>query len=476
MRLHPAINMVQIDDNGYGYRETIEEIPINHRAESLPNCSRFSSKSWAWFLAILYPVLVLAPLGISALLQTDSDRSPLAEIGADCAMVGFAILILQFVITARLPWIERPIGLDLLLAFHRTTALMAVIFLVVHPILIAWAESWSILTHLHVPWYIWAGRLTLTVLLAHVVVSLWRAVLKIRYQWWRRLHNIAALSVLGLGFAHACVMGSDSAGLVITWSIFAALALGCWLYARVIRPRLLANHAYQIVSIKPEAPRVWTLTLEPQGNSPLRFAPGQFQFLRLHGAGISHEEHPFTIASAPTDDGSISLTIKESGDFTDLISRVRVGDRATVHGPFGKFSYHFYPQEDDLVFVAGGVGITPFMSMLRHMHDRREIRSVLLIYANRRPQDVLFYGELRAMEAGAWPPLKVIHVLSQPTASWHCDETGRLSADRLVELCGGIEGKAFYLCCPGRMTGELVQGLRRHGVRLRQIHTDQFSL
>src|SRR5262249_32935831 len=155
----------------------------------------------------------------------------------------------------------------------------------------------------------------------------------------------------------------------------------------------------------------------------------------------------------------INLTIKESGDFTRSIGLVQPGDSATVHGPFGRFSHTFHREEQDLVFVAAGVGITPHISMLRYMADLREPRRVLLVYASRTPADILFADELRALEAGECPALKVVHVLSNPPGGWH-GEVGRLDADRLLHLSGGPTGKAFYLCCPPAMTEALIRGLR----------------
>jgi predicted ferric reductase len=253
------------------------------------------------------------------------------------------------------------------------------------------------------------------------------------------------------------------------------VGMGFWLYSRVIRPRLLLRRPFRVIGVKSEAPRVWTLTLEPGGDRPFHFAPGQFQFLRLHSAEVPPEEHPFTIASSPTQAGRISLTIKESGDFTAGIGRVRPGDLATVHGPFGRFSHTLHSGEGDLVFVAGGVGITPLMSMLRYMRDRGEPRRVLLAYASRGAGDRLFTDELEAMQAHGRPVLRVVHVLAEAPPSWP-GETGRLDAERVVGLCGGVEGKGFYLCCPPPMTTSLIRGLRRAGVSPRRIHTDYFSL
>lgn len=429
-----------------------------------------AGKGWGLFLAGLYPLLVVAPLLIFAALNRVSDHVRVAEVGVDCAVVGLTILALQFAITARLSWVEAPFGLDVLLVFHRAMALVATVLLCVHPVLVARGEGWPLLVGWHARWYIWVGRLALALLLLHVIVSVSRRLIRLPYEKWRRLHNPIALAILTLGFVHSLAAGDDMhGGAVVVWGAVMAVALGFWLYSRVIRPRLLLRHPFRVIGVKAEAPRVWTLTLERRGDGPFRFAPGQFQFLRLHGAAIPPEEHPFTIASSPAGSGRIALTIKESGDFTAGIGRVRLGDRATVHGPFGRFSHTLHPGERDLVFVAGGVGITPLMSMLRSMRDQREPRRVLLAYASRSAADVLFPDELEGMEAGGRPALKVVHILDE-------GEAGRLDVDRLLGLCGGVEGKAFYLCCPPPMAASLIRGLQHEGVSPSRIHADYFSL
>jgi predicted ferric reductase len=445
-------------------------------AESALSPARFSGTAWGVFLATLYPVLVAAPLVMLAALNGVPDHLRVAEVGVDCAVLGSTILALQFAITARLSWVEAPFGLDLLLVFHRVMALVATALLCAHPLLVAKEEGWPLLAGLRVPWYIWVGRLTIALLLLQVVVSLLRRVIRLPYDLWRRLHNPIALAILTLGFTHGLAAGDDMhGGGAFVWGAVMALAFGFWLYSRVARPRLLLRHAFRVTSVTLEAPRVWTLTLEPPGDRSFHHLPGQFQYLRLHGANVPSEEHPFTIASSPARSGRMSLTIKESGNFTSGIGRVRPGDRATVHGPFGRFSHTLHPDEGDLVFVAGGVGITPLMSMLRSMRDRRESRRVLLAYASRSAADVLFNDELRAMQIGGDLELTVVHILADAPPSW-AGETGKLDADRLARLCGGVEGKAFYLCCPPLMTSALVRGLRRMGVSPRRIHSDHFSL
>lgn len=354
--------------------------PASATAPAPKTKPRLSARAWAGFLAMLYPLLILAPLAIFTVLNRGSDHSPAEKVGIGCAVVGYTILALQFVITGRFRWLEAAFGLDVLLVLHRVMALVATAALLVHPVLVAWGEGWPLLTGLRVYWYIWVGRVTLALLLVQVLAGLSRRVVRLPYERWRRIHNIFAPTILALGFIHSVFAGDDAhGGGLVVWAGLVAVAFGCWLYVLVVRPRRLRQHPFRVVAVQPETSHVWTLTLEHHEKRPFQFAPGQFQFLRLLGAECPDEEHPFSIASSPTQSGRISLTIKESGDFTSRIGRVRPGGQATVHGPFGQFSHTLHAGEGDLVFVAAGVGITPFMSMLRYMRDRRESRSVLLV-------------------------------------------------------------------------------------------------
>jgi predicted ferric reductase len=428
-------------------------------------------------LGAAYPLLILAPLAGFAVLAPHSHHALAAEIGVDCAAIAFPILALQFVVSARLRWIEAPFGLDVLLRFHRTMAFVALGLLCLHPVLVASEEGWGLLTRWQARWPLWAGRLALALLFAHVAAAVLRRLLRLRYETWRRLHNTAAFLLLGLAFLHSWTLGDDLVNTAARaiWAALLLVAWGAWFYGRLARPRLRRGTSYRVVSVTPEAPRVWTVTLEPRAGRPLHYAPGQFLFLRPHGGAVADEEHPFSIASSPSPEGLISLTIKESGDFTATVGRMKPGDLAAVHGPFGRFSHVFHPNADDVVLVAAGVGITPLMSMLRYMRDRQEARRVLLVYANRGAADIVFRRELESIQSDGCPALRTIHVLSQPPADWD-GPTGRLDTAFLRSLCGGFAGKTFFLCCPPLMASGLIRGLKGAGVGPERIHADYFGL
>jgi ferredoxin-NADP reductase len=326
-------------------------------------------------------------------------------------------------------------------------------------------------------WPIWAGRLALLLLLAHAAAAMLRRGLRLRYETWRRLHNVTAFGLLGLAFVHGLTLGDDLESMAAraVWTSLLLVAGGAWCYGRLARPRLLKRTSYRVVSVTREAPRVWTVTLEPPAGRSLPYAPGQFLFLSPYAGAVPDEGHPFSIASSPSPAGLLSLTIKESGDFTGAIGQTKPGDLATVHGPFGRFSHVFHPNADDLVFVAAGVGITPLMSMLRSMRDQREARRVLLVYANRGAVDIVFRSELESIQAAGFPTLRTVHVLSQPPGGWD-GPTGRLETEALRSLCGGFAGKTFFICCPPSMAAGLIRGLKGAGVGPERIHADYFGL
>lgn len=436
----------------------------------------FAGAVWGALLCAAYPILILTPIFLIAIASPKSHRAPIAEIGADCALIGFTMLALQFVIAARLRWLEAPFGLDVVLRFHRAMASVAMGLLCLHPLLVAAGESWGLLTRWRAHWPIWAGRLALLLLFVHVAVAIFRRVMRLRYERWRQIHTVVAFLLLGFAFLHSLALGKDlqSHAARIVWTLLPLIACSAWLYGRLVRPWLLRRNSYRVVAVTSEAPRVWTLTLDPPLNRPLHYAPGQFLFLRPQCSSVVAEEHPFSIASSPSPGGRISLTIKQSGDFTSTIGRIKPGERVAIHGPFGRFSHVFHRNGDTLVFVAAGVGITPLMSMLRYLRDRGDPRRVLLVYANRRAEDIVFRNELEEMESRGFPTLKTIHILSRPPGDW-VGSTGRLDTASLTLLCGGFSGKAFFICCPPTMIRGLIRGLRNAGVGPERIHADYFE-
>jgi predicted ferric reductase len=206
------------------------------------------------------------------------------------------------------------------------------------------------------------------------------------------------------------------------------------------------------------------------------YLPGQFQFVTFfRNRDLPVEEHHWTISSSPTERRYVSSTIKELGDFTSSIGKTKPRDTAAVHAPFGRFSYILHPNERDLVFIVGGIGITPLMSMLRHMRETQSENHVLLLYANKTEEDIVFRRELREIEAGGHPRLTTVHILSKASEKWQ-GETGYIDSEKIRRFCGNPTEKTFYLCGPEALVDGVATFLRSEGVQDSHMHREIFSL
>ncbi len=430
---------------------------------------------------VLYLAVILAPIIVVALFHLRTQDRLFYNLGRSLAQMAFAILILQVVLAARLKWVEAPFGLNLTFPFHRRMGTLVAILLLLHPPLMALGGGgWHLIYGLKVEWYIWVAKTALVLLLINVGLSLWRARLGIGFEKWRLAHDILGPLILVLVFVHSWYASEDLTvrAMQVLWVAFLSLAVLLFGYHRVIRPLRLRDHPYRVVDVQQETARVWTIKFAPPpGKRRFDFLPGQFQFITLlRGRGLPEEEHHFTIASSPTEAGWHASTIKESGDFTASIGQTRVGDSALIQAPFGRFSYLFHPEAQDLVFIAGGIGITPLMSNLRHMRDTQADRRVLLLYANRDEADIVFQEELSQMAVGSRPDLQVVHILSRPQEAWQ-GEKGHLDQEKLGRLCGGrLATGTFFLCCPPPMLKSMVQALLALWVPYSRISYEYFSL
>ena len=424
----------------------------------------------AFLVAFAALAFLPAAKSIAGIFETDAE--PLHELGKAAALAGFSLLALQCILSSRIKVLERPFGLDRLVRFHKAMGLCAVVLLLSHPVLMAAEDgNWGML------WVgagtpIALGKLALALLSLVVLTALLYKRVGLDYQTWRFMHKGAPV-VVAVGLTHAMRVSENvrpTSALGIYMMAMIATALGLFVYRNLIVP-LWGRRTYTVQKVEQASHNTWTLTFAPEGEPMPLHRPGQFLFLTLRRAGLRAEEHPFTISSSPTSAPEITVTIKESGDYTRTIGRTQPGDTALLDGPYGRFSlvHHDAPA---YLFIAGGVGITPIMSMLRYMRDSGDGRPARLIFANRRERDILFRDELAAMPGN----VGVVHVLSEAGEEWKgC--RGRASTEVIRDLAGDLMTRAdVFLCGPPPMMEALSEALRECGVAKRRIHMEKFAL
>lgn len=433
--------------------------------------TRKDSTACAAALIAAYVLLAALPLVAVVVLRPAPGEGFLREVGKGAALVGFALLVLQVILSARFRPIDRPFGLDVVMRFHKGMAILATVLLLMHPTLLMLETGSLALLSFETSWVIDLGKLALVTILLIVLCALSFARLRVDYNVWRVLHKGVIVAIV-LGFVHAIYVGSDlqSGAMKVYWWALLLVGAGVFLYRNAFVP-FWGRRRFRVASVTPETHDTFTLRLEAEDGRPLPHDPGQFMFLTLRRKEAPSEQHPFTISSSPTEGGAIAATIKKSGNFTNTIDRTLPGDQARVEGPYGRFSFVHY-DAPALLFIAGGVGVTPIMSMLRHLRDTGDGRQAILIYGNRTERDIIFRDELADLPDN----VKIVHVLSEPDGDWD-GPRGYVTRDIIEEAGGTMLADAHvYLCGPPPMMDTVVEALGDLGVEGRRIHYERFTI
>jgi predicted ferric reductase len=374
--------------------------------------------------------------------------------------LGLAALILMAwgqVLSTRLRGIETVFGgLDRVYVLHKWAGILAMIALLLHDTIDADMSGLgreTVLNELAET----LGEISLYGLLILVVVSV---ATFIPYHLWKWTHKAMGAMFAAGTFHFFFIMKpfamSDPSGLYTGFFCVAGLAAYIWmLLPETMRP----SYGYKIADIQATGDAM-AITLSPTGK-PLRPRPGQFGVLRFIGAGKA-EPHPFSF-SKTDENGSLRVTIKALGDFTfGLKNVVQIGQEVRVHGPFGRFQHSGKTQE---IWVAGGIGITPFLAWAHALEESAE--HVDLFYCVRSRDQAPHLSELEAL-AAAKSNLD-LHLFAS-------NEGKRLTAEMISQrIPGALSKMRVSFCGPVSLREALRKGLAQHGVSARNFHYEEFE-
>lgn len=391
----------------------------------------------------------------------------LQELGGLLALLGFILLFFQYVLISRIRLIERGIGLDRLIGIHRSLGVLILSAVTLHPLLIFMSER---IQGYSTP----IGFIKIVGVIALLTVWLTAGSamiygrINMRYESWKRIHRLGYI-ILPFAIFHSIFLGSTlQHGFLKGFWLVLGLFYAAVCAARIYKDYAVKRHPFRVSYIRQETHDMWSLEIADDHPD---YAPGQFMFLRLKMDGAISAPHPFTISSSPTSK-HLSISIKSVGDFTSRIRECVESDQVFVDMPYGVFSFLNHDAERH-VFIAGGIGITPFMSMLRFMKDKKLDKEVILIWGNKTQRDIAFEAELEKL-ASQMTSFKVFHVLSREK-EWP-GEKGRIDTEKIKRLAGDFTRGEFFLCGPPGMMKDLEKALFTLGVEKRRIHSERFSL
>ena len=430
---------------------------------------------------ILYPLVCLVPLALAL----TRDVAPMARwevLAAALGLAGLAGMAVQFVTSGRFQVVSGRLGIDRVMAFHKTAAWWVLVALLIHPlayVVPTWLADRDLATerlvaYLTLPHYR-SGVVALGALALLVAGSAVHKRLPVPYEVWRAAHVLLAALSIGAGLHHAITTGRFSAlGMVhlLWWGIGLAIVttlalLYGWRWVRLHR------RPWRLASVTSVADRLWELDIQPAKGTPqLGYRAGQFVWMTEGRRRFPLFDHPFSIADSPQR-GGLSLIIKEAGDFTGRVGSLPPGTPIGIDGPYGAFTLEGY-EKDAVLLIAGGVGIAPIMGLLRDLVARRHDGPVRLAYAAGTPQNLACLDEIAA--AGHALDLRTL-LLSETDAAGWSGATGRLDRERLAGLLEGLDpaGTVALICGPGAMVTAVSDTLIDLGLPMGRVHYERFD-
>ena len=392
------------------------------------------------------------------------------------------LMSLGMVLISTLPWVDTYFdGIDKAAIWHRRLAITGLLLLVPHIVMShgeggpGWAGPAGVV-----------GTVGLVTLAVWAILPRWRTIvpspgrrliaalhetaparfvsrLLSNYEIWRQVHRLTGV-FLAIAVAHGLVDATpfgDSAALRWSYVLVGGTGIAFYLYRELLARRGHGLRDYQVSEVVPLGDGMTEIVLAPLGR-PLRYEPGQFAMVHLEAKDGWHR-HPFTLASSPNEP-HVRVTVKALGDYTTSLQRtVRTGMPAVLSGPHGRFT-HAHATGHQL-WIAGGVGITPFLSWLRSLDSHPPGGPVSVYHAVR--DEAPYAEEIRTLVA-EHPEITFDLVSS---AAGH-----RVSADYVLRTSGAAPRDAWvYMCGPDPLLRALDTDFRAAGVPAGRIHREYFD-
>lgn len=369
-------------------------------------------------------------------------------------LAGFLFLSVLIISGDTARFFDRFFGMDKIIKFQRKFATIVFIFVLLHPGFFVLANK-AVFDFLIPDFSVLPLALGILSFYIFIVVSIASKVYKrISYHTWQYIHVLTYV-LFSFVLYHAINSGFSyyfSPIKTIYFSLLALVVVG--LIYRAWYKIQNSKMIFVVENVKRETEDTFTIFLKT--NKKFTFRAGQFCFLRINKKKL-YARHPFTISSAPQD-GSVCFTIKLKGVFTKEIVSLKAGEKVIVDGPFGIFDIE--STDKDLVFIAGGVGIAPFMSIIKDKINRKNFQKITLIYGAKQEKELIFKNYFDSIKE-AW--FKRTYVLEK-----------YIDREVIKKYVKNFKNSQFYICGPEPMKELCEKSLLDLGVRKHAIIIESF--
>ena len=420
--------------------------------------SRFGQAAVA--AVVLFPLVPWLTAG--SVEDRFSGAATLKSVANLAALFGLAAWAANLVLASRIRPVERAFGgLEHLYRLHRRVGVVVVVLAATHALFLTLHAGGSALD-LYLPaagWSTFTGVVALVLLVGLVATSL---VGRLTYQTFVLVQRLLGVAFI-LGVLHTfAIHGTAATSPTLTFYLAGLTTAGIASlgYRLIGGPLGVGRYRYRVDEVRRLDDDAVEIIMAPVGRS-LAFRAGQFVYASFHQSGIPRESHPFTIASAVGDD-SLRLAIKRFGDFTSSMMRLGAGYEAQLEGPFGCFCLRSDSAHSQ-TWIAGGIGITPFLSWARSMD--RSIPADLY-YCTPGAEHAHFLDELYDI-ADRYPTFRVIPMRKR--------SLGHLTVSDIEAVNPNLSHGHVFICGPPVLIDNLTTGLVTRGVPPHRIHSEAFD-
>ena len=444
--------------------------------------SRTRAADHAWTVGVVAAANAAVVMGLwlrhGGLANASGPGGIATAAGQITGLIGTYAVLVQLMLMARVPWLERGIGFDRLALWHRWNGFASVSLLVAHVVLITMGYAESNRASLvgqtrdfvsHYPDVLMAFAGT-ALLIGVATTSVRMARRRLRRESWYFVHLYAYLAV-ALGFAHQLAVGSDfdaDAAARAWWVALYFVTIGSIIVWRVWQPwRFNARHALRVSGVQREGPGVVSVYLTGRSLDQIDAQPGQFFLWRFLTRDTWWQAHPFSLSAKPTAH-RLRITVKDLGDFTKQVQHLRRGTRVFAEGPYGTFTSERRTRRRVLL-IAGGIGITPLRALLETMSATTP-GEIVLLYRVVTADDAIFSHELQELASTRGI---VVHLLVGEEIG--DDQTDRLGVPAIVGLVPDVADRDVFVCGPPGLVDAVWRRLRLLDVPRSHIHFERFA-
>lgn len=413
-------------------------------------------------------------LGINAQPWDDwtSPASLLTALSRVTAMAGTAIALASIVLAARIPWIERSVGQDRLVAWHRLIGPYSLYLILAHVVFVTigfaltdqvsiWSEWWSIVNTME--WMLPAllGFISLMM----IGVTSWRRVRgTLKYETWWAIHLYAYIG-MALSFMHQIVDGAMFIGqpaLKHWWTGLYLGSFGLVLWFRVFVPVFSSLfHGFRVESVIVENHDTISVVLKGRRLDQLGARGGQFFGFRFMTRRYWWESHPYSISASPRND-RLRITVKDLGDHSAWMRSLEPGTRVWIEGPYGVFTAD-EASSSRITLIAGGVGVTPIRALLEELPQGSDID---IVWRASSEDDLMLRDEMEAL--AAWHGARIHYVIGSRRFA-------NLNVATLRSLVPHVAQTDVFLCGPTFVVEQAIRSCSAMGVPAHRMHHEAFA-